>query len=134
MRDPRDRWPDQAFHRRREWLGKDRVRAVIGRGRADPARLDVTFEGWLTDCPRLEGAGVERRIVVKRCINARPDAQGELAQAEASLTTPSWRLSSLEGHSVRPATALRAPHRGLRREDPHQTAAATIGGKQLAGS
>jgi hypothetical protein len=30
------------------------VRAVIGRGRADPARLDVTFEGWLTDCPRWE--------------------------------------------------------------------------------
>lgn len=33
-----DLWPDQVFHLRREWLGKDPVRGEVGRWRVDPAR------------------------------------------------------------------------------------------------
>jgi copper homeostasis protein (lipoprotein) len=98
------------------------------------ARLYVTFEGLITDRPRMEGSGAERSVVVNRFINARPHGRCELVQADASLTNTYWRISSLDGNSVSPANALREPHLVLRGEGPHQTYAATIGCNQQAGS
>lgn len=40
-----DLWPDQVFHLRREWLGKDQVRGEVGRWRVDPARRALILEG-----------------------------------------------------------------------------------------
>lgn len=40
-----DLWPDQVFHLRREWLGKDQVRGEVGRWRVDPARRALLLEG-----------------------------------------------------------------------------------------
>lgn len=40
-----DLWPDQVFHLRREWLGKDPVRGEVGRWRVDPARRALILEG-----------------------------------------------------------------------------------------
>ena len=40
-----DLWPDQVFHLRREWLGKDSVRGDMGRWRVDPARRALVLHG-----------------------------------------------------------------------------------------
>ena len=40
-----DLWPDQVFHLRREWLGKNQVRGEVGRWRVDPARRALILEG-----------------------------------------------------------------------------------------
>ena len=40
-----DLWPDQVFHLRREWLGKDLTRADIGRWRVDPGRRALILQG-----------------------------------------------------------------------------------------
>lgn len=40
-----DLWPDQVFHLRREWLGKDMTRADIGRWRVDPGRRALILQG-----------------------------------------------------------------------------------------
>jgi uncharacterized lipoprotein YbaY/heat shock protein HslJ/uncharacterized lipoprotein NlpE involved in copper resistance len=40
-----DLWPDQVFHLRREWLGKDVVRGDAGRWRMDPGRRVLILQG-----------------------------------------------------------------------------------------
>jgi copper homeostasis protein (lipoprotein) len=40
-----DLWPDQVFHLRRAWLGKDLVRDDVGRWRVDPARSALVLDG-----------------------------------------------------------------------------------------
>jgi heat shock protein HslJ/uncharacterized lipoprotein NlpE involved in copper resistance len=40
-----DLWPDQVFHLRREWLGRDLVRADVGRWRVDPERQALVLQG-----------------------------------------------------------------------------------------
>jgi heat shock protein HslJ len=40
-----DLWPDQVFHLRREWLGRDLVRGDIGRWRVDPGRRALILQG-----------------------------------------------------------------------------------------
>ena len=40
-----DVWPDQVFHLRREWLGKDYVRYDLGRWRVDPGRRALVLYG-----------------------------------------------------------------------------------------
>jgi copper homeostasis protein (lipoprotein) len=40
-----DLWPDQVFHLRREWRGRNLVRDDIGRWRADPARQALVLRG-----------------------------------------------------------------------------------------
>lgn len=40
-----DLWPDQVFHLRREWLGKDMVRGDMGRWRVDPSRRALVLHG-----------------------------------------------------------------------------------------
>ncbi len=98
------------------------------------ARLYVTFEGLITDRPRMEGSGVERSVVVTRFINTRPNEKCELAQADASLTNTYWRITSLDGKAVSPTTGRREPYLLLKRGDKGQTYAATIGCNQFVGS
>lgn len=231
-----DLWPDQVFHLRREWLGKNLVRDEVGRWRVDPlrqalilqgggerrlqfevkavdrlrqldttdtpgepprpydlvsdgalsptelslplggemmymadaarftecltgrsypvaqegdfvrmqrayledvkqpgARLYVTFEGMITDRPRMEGSGVERSAVVTRFTGAWPEQRCERARADASLANTYWRIDSIEGHPVSPTNGRREPHLLLRQADQRRTYAATIGCNQLVG-
>jgi copper homeostasis protein (lipoprotein) len=109
-------------------------RAYLKDVKAPGARLYVTFEGLITDRPRMEGSGVERSVVVTRFINAWPNEKCELAQADASLTNTYWRINSLDGTSVSPTKGRREPHLLLRRGDQRQTYGATIGCNQLVGS
>jgi copper homeostasis protein (lipoprotein) len=193
-----DLWPDQAFHARQEYLGRDFTRDFLGRWRVDPARkalildgsggtvlrlgvegpnklrlLDrqgkpiaskrpyelvsngtleptdleltlggemtyfadsprmvlcatgrnhpiameadflkaqeayrraanpptspvyVTFEGTITQRPKMEGEGTETSVVIRRFINAWPGQSCERAGADASLVNTSWRIVRL---------------------------------------
>jgi uncharacterized lipoprotein NlpE involved in copper resistance len=48
-------------------------RAYLKAAKSPGAPLYVTLEGSIVDRPRMEGAGVERTVVVNRFIDARPD-------------------------------------------------------------
>ncbi len=59
-----DLWPDQVFHLRREWLGKNHVRDEIGRWRVDPARRALLLQGG-GEMPlqfEIEGARTLRQL------------------------------------------------------------------------
>jgi copper homeostasis protein (lipoprotein) len=109
-------------------------RAYLKDVKAPGARLYVTFEGVITDRPRMEGSGVERSVVVNRFIDARLNQRCERARADASLTNTYWRINSIDGHPVSSTNDRREPYLLLRRGDQRQTYAATIGCNQLVGS
>lgn len=55
-----DLWPDQVFHLRREWLGKDRVRGDAGRWRIDPSRRALILQGGAEMPLQFEILGADR--------------------------------------------------------------------------
>lgn len=57
-----DLWPDQVFHLRREWLGKDkdRVRGDAGRWRIDPSRRALVLQGGAEMPLQFEILGPDR--------------------------------------------------------------------------
>lgn len=55
-----DLWPDQVFHLRREWIGKDRVRGDMGRWRVDPGRRALVLEGGSEAPLQFEIRGADR--------------------------------------------------------------------------
>ena len=232
-----DLWPDQVFHLRREWVGKDFVRDEVGRWRVDSARnaivlegggemplqfaildatrlraldtqgrpiesalpyslvsdsvltptdvtlplggemrymadaarftecrtgrgypiamegdfiklqtayresapepgapLYVTFEGSLTDRPKMDGGGTERTIVVRRFIGAWPGQRCERARAQASLANTYWRIVRIGGDAVRVEPGRREPHLLLHAEGKARTYRATVGCNAVTGS
>ena len=232
-----DLWPDQVFHLRREWVGKNLIRDEVGRWRVDPSRhalilhgggetkaqfqirpgnrlrqldikgapiestlpcelldegkfspidlsltlegemtymadaarftecltgrsypvaqegdfkkihraylknasnpgahLYVTFDGSIIHSPRMEGASIERRVVVHRFIDARSNQKCKQYQTDASLTNTYWRITSLDGRPVNPFNSWREPHILFISEDQRQTFAATVGCNQLVGT
>jgi heat shock protein HslJ len=231
-----DMWPDQAFHLRREWVGRGFTRDEVGRWRVDPARgalilqgggemplqfeikgpatlrqldlegapiastlpyelssdgalrptdlnlvlggemtyladaarftecatgrsypmamegdyitaeraytgavsrpggpLYVTFEGAITDRPKMEGEGTERSVVVSRFINVWPSQRCTRAIAAASLKNTYWRIVRLGADPVSIAAGRREPHLLLRSADGRDSYAATAGCNQLVG-
>jgi len=88
-----DLWPDQVFHLRREWLGKDFVRDEIGLWRVDPARralllksgaetplqFEILEAGKLRQLD-LEGRPIESKLPYELV------SDGTLAPVEVSLT------------------------------------------------
>jgi copper homeostasis protein (lipoprotein) len=57
-----DLWPDQVFHLRREWLGKEeaQVRGDMGRWRVDPARRALVLHGGAEMPLQFEILGPDR--------------------------------------------------------------------------
>ncbi|NGX14779.1 META domain-containing protein [Wenzhouxiangella sp. XN24] len=55
-----DLWPDQVFHLRREWLGKDMVRGDMGRWRVDPSRRALVLHGGAEMPLQFQVLGPER--------------------------------------------------------------------------
>lgn len=98
------------------------------------APLYVTFEGSITDRPKMEGAGVERSVVVRRFIHAWPNQKCAQSRANASLSNTYWRINSIRGKPVFVESGQREPHLLLRYMNESQTYAATVGCNQLIGS
>ena len=98
------------------------------------APLYVTFEGSLTDRPRMDGEGVERTIVVRRFINVWPGQRCERARAQASLVNTFWRIVRLGGDAVQAEPGRREPHLLLRAEGGARSYSATVGCNALTGS
>jgi heat shock protein HslJ len=109
-------------------------RAYLETAREPGARLYVTFEGTISDRPKMDGPGTERAIVVTRFINAWPDQQCERAQAHASLTNTYWRIDRLDSKPVERVQDRREPHLILRREEIDLTYGATVGCNQMGGT
>lgn len=109
-------------------------RAYLEKAREPGGRLYVTFEGTISDRPKMDGPGTERTIVVTRFINAWPDQQCERAQAHASLTNTYWRIDRLDGKPVERVQDRREPHLILRREEIDLTYGATVGCNQMGGT
>lgn len=109
-------------------------RAYLEHVKEPGARLYVTFEGRITDRPRMEGGGTERTVVVTRFINAWPSQQCERAQAHATLTNTYWRIDRLEGSAIEPVEGRREPHMLLRRQNLDLAYGATVGCNQLSGT
>jgi heat shock protein HslJ len=108
--------------------------AYLATAREPGARLYVTFEGTISDRPKMDGPGTERAIVVTRFINAWPDQQCERAQAHASLTNTYWRIDRLDGKPVERVQDRREPHLILRRQEIDLTYGATVGCNQMGGT
>ncbi len=54
-----DLWPDQVFHLRHEWLGKDFVRDAIGVWRVDPARRALLLQSGAETALQFEILGAD---------------------------------------------------------------------------
>lgn len=98
------------------------------------AKLYVTFEGSITDRPKMEGAGTERAVVVRRFINVWPQEACERAMADSSLTNTYWRIVKIGEEPVHAVEGRREPHLVLRNVEGRQTVVATVGCNQMTGS
>jgi len=87
-----DLWPDQVFHMRREWLGRDLVRDELGRWRFDATRRALVLE-YSAEMPlqfelledgRLRQLDLEGRHIESRLPYELDDA-GKLAPTELDL-------------------------------------------------
>jgi len=96
--------------------------------------LYVTFEGSITDRPRMEGSGVERSVVVQRFIHIWPNQKCEQSRANASLTNTYWRIDNIEGQRVYGEVGRREPHLVLRSENRDRSYAATVGCNEMGGT
>jgi heat shock protein HslJ len=62
-------------------------RAYLKAAKGPGAPLFVTFEGSIVDRPKMEGAGVERTVVVNRFIDARPSQRCERAMPNGGISS-----------------------------------------------
>lgn len=90
-------------------------------------KLYVTFDGSITDRPKIEGAENERAVVVRRFINVWPQEACERAMADSSLTNTYWRIVKLGEEPVYAVEGRREPHLVLRKGKGRHTAVATVG-------
>lgn len=101
---------------------------------APGAKLYVTFEGSLADRPKMEGAGTERAVVVRRFINVWPQEACERAMADSSLTNTYWRIVKLGEEPVHAVEGRREPHLVLRKGEGRHTTVATVGCNHMTAS
>jgi len=97
------------------------------------AKLYVTFEGSIRDRPKMEGAGTERAVVVRRFINVWPQERCERAMADSPLTNTYWRIVRLGGEPVRAVEGQREPHLILRKGNGRSVITATVGCNRMTG-
>lgn len=101
-------------------------------GRAPGAPVMASFDGELTERPRMEGTGTVPTVVVRRFVGLWPSQTCERAMSHASLTPQYWRIVSLRGAPVSPVADTREPHLILRGEAGGYIA--TAGCDRLKGS
>jgi heat shock protein HslJ len=108
-------------------------RAYQATAKEPGARLYVTFDGSITNRPKMDGEGTERTVVANRSINAWPNERCERAMANPSLTNTYWRIVRVGGDLVSAMQGRREPHLLLRDVGERKGYAATIGCNQLVG-
>jgi heat shock protein HslJ/uncharacterized lipoprotein NlpE involved in copper resistance len=94
----------------------------------------VTFEGTITQRPKMEPEGTEASVVVRRFINAWPDQTCEHAKTDASLVYTPWRIVRLGQTAVAAGDKQREPQLTLRKEGQGTRYHATVGCNQLVGT
>jgi heat shock protein HslJ len=94
----------------------------------------VTFEGTLTQRPKMEGEGTETAVVIRRFIHAWPGQTCERSSADATLVSTSWRIVRLGGTPVATTGAQQEPRLTLTREGQATRYHATVGCNQLVGN
>jgi heat shock protein HslJ/uncharacterized lipoprotein NlpE involved in copper resistance len=112
-----------------DWIQAER--AYLEAAPEPRGRLYTTFEGQLTDRPKMEGEGTERSLVVQRFINVWPGQSCPRSLAQAELLETYWRIVRLADEPVRTAEQRREPHLILRREDNRFSA--TVGCNRMMG-
>lgn len=97
------------------------------------AKLYVTFDALITDRPKMDGAGTQRTVVVRRFINAWPAEACERAMADSSLTNTYWRIVKIGEEQVHAVEGRREPHLMLKNGEGGRTMVATIGCNHFRG-
>jgi copper homeostasis protein (lipoprotein) len=98
-----------------DWIRAER--AYLDAALEPGGPLYTTFEGLLTDRPKMEGEGTERTLVIERFINVWPEQSCPRSQAQAELLETYWRIVRLGEEAVRTVGQWREPHLILRRGD-----------------
>lgn len=113
-----------------DWIQAER--AYLEKALEPGGPLYTTFEGLLTDRPKMDGEGTERSLVMKRFINVWPGQSCPRALAQAELTENYWRIARLGDEPIRTVGQWREPHLILRQEDNRFNA--TVGCNRMMGS
>jgi copper homeostasis protein (lipoprotein) len=113
-----------------DWIQAER--AYLEAAPEPGGRLYTTFEGRLTDRPKMEGEGIERSLIVQRFINVWPGQSCPRSLAQADLLETYWRIVRLADEPIRTAEQRREPHLILRQEDNRLSA--TVGCNHVMGS
>jgi copper homeostasis protein (lipoprotein) len=113
-----------------EYLAMER--AYLQAATSPGAPLYVTLEGVLEQRPKMDGAGTEPNVVVRRFIHAWPGQTCERARANSELVNTLWRVVRLEGEAVSVVEGRREPSIILRNNA--QGYSATAGCNQLGGA
>ena len=112
-------------------------RAYIANAKSPGAALYVTVEASIEERPKIEGAGTQPNVVVKRFINAWPQQSCD-AQADSALAGTYWKFVRMAGQTVSTVGDHRAPNLMLRETGPagggRPAYSATVGCNQLEGS
>ena len=112
-------------------------RAYIANAKSPGAALYVTLEGSIEERPKIEGAGTQPNVVVKRFINAWPQQSCERAQVDSALAGTYWKFVRMAGQPVSTVQNHREPNLMLREAGPaggRPAYSATVGCNQLGGS
>ena len=71
------------------------------------AWLKIQVEGKIIQRPKMEGAGVEDSLLVERFIKTMPNKLCENQQVDASFENTYWKLTSINGESVKTKSSNR---------------------------
>jgi copper homeostasis protein (lipoprotein) len=108
-------------------------RAYLKDAKSPGAPLYATLEGSIEERSKMEGAGTQAAVVVRRFISTWPGQTCERARADASLVNTYWHLVRMAGQPVRVIENRREPNITLRSGDGQQVFSATMGCNQLGG-
>jgi copper homeostasis protein (lipoprotein) len=113
-------------------------RAYIADAKSPGAALYVTLEGSIEERPKIEGAGTQPNLVVKRFINTWPLQSCERAQADSALVGTYWKFVRMAGQKVGTVENHREPSLLLREAAQagggRPAYSATVGCNQLGGT
>jgi heat shock protein HslJ len=111
-----------------DWVALERAYLAAVAAPGDP--LYVTFEGEIAARPRMEGAGTEPTVVVRRFGELWPRKRCPATAAQPALTNTYWRVLHLGGQPLSPVAGRREPYLLLQ---PGGRYRASVGCNQLLG-
>jgi copper homeostasis protein (lipoprotein) len=120
--------------------GDSRVmeRAYVANVKSPGAPLYVTVEGSIEERPKIEAAGTQANVVVRRFIDAWPAQSCERARADSALIDTYWKFVRMAGSPVRVIDNHREPSLVLRGAGQagggRPGYSATVGCNQLGGT